>query len=460
MTDLIAAVEAEIQRRNPKPLRGYEIAFQCFNSAAHKNGDSHPSNRWNTRDHVFHCDACGVSGGWTDLARAFGIELNGTGQRETAHWHLLDRQRRYVATHVRLEPGREGKSKDVAWKINEEWGLKGRPLKTLPLYGIHCLDKDNPSRVILVEGEKAADAVVGHGLFAVGSVCGATTTPSDEVLSDLQGREVILWPDADLPGREHMQRISARLTVLGISHRTVEPFPGCTSGEDAADWQGSTEDLWAALEGKDEPAKETVDAGLWVCASEVQMEPISWLWEPYIALGKLTVLDGDPELGKSTLCFDLAARVTTGYQMPNGGVGIAPSNVIILSAEDAADDTIVPRLTAAGADLDRVHILRRNPHTELTLPDDIDKVRDATRILGAKFIIIDPLMAYLSPEVNAHRDQHVRRALAHFSALAEEFNCAVVVIRHLTKDDKGKAMYRGGGSIGISGAARSVLLVA
>lgn len=198
--------------------------------------------------------------------------------------------------------------------------------------------------------------------------------------------------------------------------------------------------------------------------SDVQRERIDWLWPGYLARGKLHVIDGDPGLGKSTATTDWAARVTTGRSWPDGQPGCDPAGVVLLSAEDGLGDTIRPRLEAAGADLDLVaaltgiraaddetgEIYERLP----ALPGDIPKIRQTVKQLGAAVVIIDPLMAYLGGDVNSHRDQDVRRALAPLARMAEETGAAVLLVRHNTKGGGSNALYRGGGSIGIIGAAR------
>jgi hypothetical protein len=196
----------------------------------------------------------------------------------------------------------------------------------------------------------------------------------------------------------------------------------------------------------------------WLRIEEVQPGTVTWLWRPYIPLGKLTLLDGDPGEGKTTVLLDIAARVTTGFEMPDHSSGCSAAGVVLLSAEDGIGDTIRPRLEAAGADLSRINAF--SFEHDITLPDNVDIVRAAARDVGARLVIIDPLMAYLSPKVNAHRDQDVRRALKQLSELAADLDAAVVVIRHLTKQPGANPLYRGGGSIGITGAARSVLLAA
>jgi hypothetical protein len=217
-------------------------------------------------------------------------------------------------------------------------------------------------------------------------------------------------------------------------------------------------------EAKPDPARAPTDE-LGVTLDRVTPERVEWLWEGRIPLGKLTILDGDPGLGKSTVTMDLAARLSAGRCMPDGSTG-APAGVILLNAEDGLADTVVPRLIAAGGDPARVLALPTVPASEdeggqriPSLPFDLHHVRACITRMQAALVIVDPLMAYLDPVVNAHRDQDVRRALHPLSLLAQETGAAVVVVRHLNKQAAGSPLYRGGGSIGIIGAARSGLLV-
>ena len=200
-------------------------------------------------------------------------------------------------------------------------------------------------------------------------------------------------------------------------------------------------------------------------ASDVEPSQVEWLWPSRIAFGKLNGLVGDPGIGKSTLSLDIAARLSAGLPMPFESGSIDPSDVIILSAEDGPGDTIRPRLEAAGAELTRVHIaeLAIEPGGEevgITLPDHLDALRDAVTRTGARLAIIDPLNAYLSGNLNSHRDQDVRRALAPFAVVAEETGCAILIICHLNKAQELEPLYRVGGSIGLVAAFRLVLFVA
>jgi hypothetical protein len=195
---------------------------------------------------------------------------------------------------------------------------------------------------------------------------------------------------------------------------------------------------------------------------DVAERAVEWLWPGRLPLGKVTVLDGDPGLGKSTMLLDLAARVSVGAAMPDGSPGVAGA-VLVLSGEDAADDTIKPRLLAADADVGRVHILTHvaegGAERPIEIPFDLGVIDEVIAARGVKLLLIDPLMAFLTG-VDAVKDQDVRRALYRLATLAERRGCAVVCLRHLNKGTSAKALYRGGGSIGIIGAARAGLLVA
>lgn len=197
--------------------------------------------------------------------------------------------------------------------------------------------------------------------------------------------------------------------------------------------------------------------------SRIPRKRVSCLWTGFIPFGKHVLLEGDPDVGKSTLTIDLAARVTTGANMPDRTPGCEPGGVLILSAEDDPEDTIGPRLMAAGADLERVHHARftlAGIEREPTICEaDIAQIEKAVRDHGIKLVVIDPMTAYLDGSVRVYVDHDVRRALLPLKRLAERTGIALLVIRHWTKAPNLSAQHRGGGSIGITAAARGVLSV-
>lgn len=199
--------------------------------------------------------------------------------------------------------------------------------------------------------------------------------------------------------------------------------------------------------------------------SEVQPEMVRWLWEGRIPLGKLTVLDGDPGLGKSLVTLDLAARVSRGSPMPGERQGGEPGTALIMTAEDGLADTVRPRLDAMRADVTRVHAVvgafaEDEAGQAVTFPTDLDALGAKVGALGATLVVVDPFMAYVGGTVNTRIDHDVRRLLAPMARMAEETGAAIVIIRHLNKSADGRALYRGGGSIGLIGAARAGLLIA
>lgn len=203
-----------------------------------------------------------------------------------------------------------------------------------------------------------------------------------------------------------------------------------------------------------------------VWGDQVQPRALRWLWSGRVASGKVTIFEGDPSEGKSTVSTDIAARFTRGTRLPDGAEPGTPQRVLIASAEDTIDDVIVPRLLAAGADLRLVafHRLGRDPETgqvvPLVIPKDLDRLAETVVAHEIPLVFLDPLVAFLGEEIRSHVDASVRQAMGPLSIMAEETGTAVVGLRHLNKSGDDNPMYRGGGSIAFGAAARSVLLFA
>jgi hypothetical protein len=202
--------------------------------------------------------------------------------------------------------------------------------------------------------------------------------------------------------------------------------------------------------------------------ADVEPERVEWLWDGWLPRGKPVTLDGDPGLGKSTLALAITATVTTGGIWPDGSRCMYPGDVLLMSAEDGLADTVRPRADAAGADVTRVHaiegVMTVEESGELVLRSptlaDITAIEEAIVRTDARLLIVDVIMAYLPTGTDSHRDQDVRRVLHRLAGVADRTSCTVLLLRHLNKAKGGDPLYRGGGSIGIVGAARAGMLVA
>ena len=198
-------------------------------------------------------------------------------------------------------------------------------------------------------------------------------------------------------------------------------------------------------------------------ASEVRMKPVRWLWPSVLPQGKLVILAGDPGLGKSQVSLYVAAIVSKGGTWPVLGEGCESGKVIILSAEDGAEDTIVPRLKAAGADLERVHIVqavrqRDGLERHLDLTSDAQLLRGEVERLGnVRLIIVDPISSYLG-KVDSHRNTEVRAALNPLVELAEDVSACLLCVTHLNKSSA-NALSRVTGSIAFVASARASYVV-
>jgi hypothetical protein len=187
------------------------------------------------------------------------------------------------------------------------------------------------------------------------------------------------------------------------------------------------------------------------------VEGVRWLWEPYLARGKLALLDGDPGVGKSLLTIDLAARLSRGAPLPNGTPSGRPLTTFFLSAEDGPD-VIRLRAEAAGADLERLVAVVDPQGVPLRFPADCLRLLDVVKERQPDLIVIDPITTFLSAGGNVNSDNCVRHVLSLLAMLAGYCDCAMLMVRHLRKAATPKAVLRGLGSIGFMASVRTGLL--
>ena len=260
-----------------------------------------------------------------------------------------------------------------------------------------------------------------------------------------------------------IERIFARLDALASARRSHAVLAAALQAilERPIDVGSVIADLRPQLAGV---AERVAPGPILTCLADVEPEAIKWTWRGFLAGGKLSLLAGDPGLGKSTVSLDLAARLTRGRLWPDGAAPAEPGSVVLLSAEDGVADTLRPRLDALGADVSRVHVLeavreRSGGTRSFSLARDIAALEEAIVATGASLVVIDPVTAYLGG-VDAFRDDEIRGVLEPLQRLAERTGVAVLLLAHLNKNAGTRAIYRVGGSIGLPAACRLVFIVA
>ena len=199
---------------------------------------------------------------------------------------------------------------------------------------------------------------------------------------------------------------------------------------------------------------------------QVEIEKIDWLLYPFIPFGKVTIVQGDPGEGKTTMVLQIIAKLTKGEAvLPSGSdepalegktMALEPVNVIYQTAEDGLGDTIKPRLLSAGADCSRVMVIDDNDQA-LTMMDA--RLEEAIIQTKALLVVLDPIQGFLGTDVDMRRANEIRPLMKRVAVLAEKYHCAIILIGHMNKNSNGKSSYRGLGSIDFQAAARSVLIV-
>ncbi len=191
--------------------------------------------------------------------------------------------------------------------------------------------------------------------------------------------------------------------------------------------------------------------------ADIELEEVTWIWPNFLADRKITIVDGMPGVGKSTLTSEIAARITTGTPFPNG-IERQPRDVVFIAVEDGVADTIKPRLAAAGGNEQHAHFIHIEQDGNEITPDlerHLECIREAIQEIGnVGLLIIDPIMALLGSSVDSYRDQDVRKVVTPLGRLAEELNLAILIVRHPNKGSSSNALLRGGGSMAFIGAAR------
>ena len=232
----------------------------------------------------------------------------------------------------------------------------------------------------------------------------------------------------------------------------------------ATSWTHQQWDYHFAGGDVDQPSKYPA-----VPLSSITRKPVEWLWHPYIPNKKATIVEGDPEVGKSWLTLAIACAISNGYTPGRNMVTLpdGPGNVLLISAEDDLADTVGPRVDLMSGDSDRIYaiplpdftVTTKNRPPQLVLDDDgLREIEKLVLTHNPRLVIIDPLAGYIGRDVDTHRPNEVRPIMAGLAAIAVRQNTAIIVVRHLTKARGRGAITAGAGSIDFAAAVRSILL--
>ena len=418
-----------------------------------------------------------TAGGWREVARYPYQDRDGNPFFEVIRYLKPDGEK--VFRQCRPD-GRGGTS----WKLD---GIEPVPYRLPELL--------KAETVYLPEGEKDVHTLEGWGLVAS---CNPGGSGNSGLFAGWTGyfrdRHIVILPDNDKPGRKHAGAVAAALLTVAASVRIVE-LPGLPPKGDVSDWR----DAGGTLERFREPTEATapIDTaalsklrGRWRVAdephhqaaraesgslvirrlSDIEAMPVSWLWRGRIARGKVSIIAGNPGLGKSQVTASIAAIVTTRGSWPVDRSQCTPGDVVFLSAEDDPADTLRPRLEAAGANLHRVHVTDavilgytgegQQQNRVFSLQRGLVALSVKLAELGdVSAVVIDPITAYLG-DVDSHRNAEVRALLAPLSELAAQRGTAIIGVSHLNKSAGTEALMRVTGSLAFVAAARAAYLVA
>jgi hypothetical protein len=377
--------------------------------------------------------------------------------------------------------------------IRNGWHI-GDPSKDgLPLYH---LDKLAAAEIVYVlEGEECADVVERLGVTTTTSSHGSSGAAKSD-WSPLRGKTVYLVPDNDGAGEGYINDVGAILKGLGVQARVIR-LPVTGDGHDAKEWlEEVVPDCWGPDECRAELERLAAAATEWappavtdsqssrrqsafepashrryevvtMRASKVRLQPVEFLDGGVIPLGKLITLAGLGGAGKGMFWANLVADLTQGRQ--TFGLDYVPRaaiDVLLVGVEDGDEDTVVPRLAAAGADLERVHFLKGIKDEEgRILPFSLAYLAELEKYLADNpaigLVVIDPIAGYVARAgVKDHHDAEVRTLLEPLADLANRYRVTIVAIKHLNKDEAKTLASRVGGSIAYVNVPRACFVIA
>jgi hypothetical protein len=475
--------------------------------------DRKPSLSLNLDEGIWRCHGpCNVGGGlldfelklsggskksaWAAIEAAMGIENSSasvaSGADPEAIYPYLDGDGNLLYEAVRY-PG-----KDFRQRRPDEHGgyICGRGNIEPVLYNLPELI--GAKIALITEGEKDVETLIaalklrerndaGRGPFAATTNTGGADQWQPEYGKLFKDKRVYVFQDNDVAGRRHSGAVLRSVWKYTKKVKLIN-LPGLKDGEDVTDWlrdhtpheliQAIKKSPWWHPEARPE-ASESADASSKtlrekikelppgalevICLADVEPREVERLWEPYIPVGMLTMLSGDPEAGKTYIALAIAAQLSKGERLDGGEC--APANTLYFTVENTPNEVLRRRFDMLGGDSSHLgHV--KGSYTPIDGKEenrffslaDLTRLEQAISYLRPKLVVVDPLQSYLGAAVDMNRSNETRPVLDGLTKLADRYRCAIVLIRHLTKQGGSKAINRGLGSIDFTGAARSELL--
>lgn len=362
-------------------------------------------------------------------------------------------------------------NKDFFWMRVDEDGEKRLGLGDTERQPYNLPDimarKPNLTEFYLVEGQKDADSINSLGILA--SDLKDWKPAFNRHIYGLSGTII---RDHDKAGIDFARRTAKVIGDAGITVKVIDLFEGDPipdkHGPDVSDWIAArrqegkgTEAIAAELRELVVKSRDLARSSgnkplLIKNAADVVTEKIQWLWYPYIPLKYVTLFSGEEGVGKSWVIAAIASGLTNGI-MPLTKERLEPKKVLIFSAEDAAEDAVVPRLKQCGANLKYVGIINER----FTLDEDgMLRLRECIEGFGPAWVIIDPLFSYSDTKLDLNKPHHARRVTSEIEGIARELKIAISYLIHFNKSKgQGDARAAVSSSQEFSNAARSILLI-
>lgn len=341
-------------------------------------------------------------------------------------------------------------------KVGDDWVPGGGDEEIAPYK--YSIWSGNTNPVVIVEGEKKCELAREKGIEAT-CVPGGSKNWKGNYSKFFNGRDVIIVPDNDAPGRSFANDVFSDLQSKAWSIKIVE-LPGLQEKEDIEQWfskyNKTTQEFFECVQ-KASDASQTVQTwdnnppGI-IRLSEVEQKEVTFLWNPYIPKNKITILAGDPGVGKSSITLDIVSAVTKGrtiYGEPPPDQGC----VLLLSAEDDSAEVLKPRLSRCDADQTKILVMQDHMDFNEQGLADLESLVERYK---PKLVVIDPIQAYIS-NTDMNRANEVRIVMASLSRIATDNDITILIVMHMNKGSM-KAQYRLIGSIDFLASSRSVIL--